>query len=129
MLRHISLKRLFVVVWLIVFVAHYCFRIYLRLRYGDHYEINWRFTALGATGVAGMAVLIVQRLQEEPTQEELAALDAIFQAGPGTIGAVVVTRNGVPEVVATVRSREEYLQLAASGRIPVDHFVFLPTDA
>jgi hypothetical protein len=129
MLRHVSLKRLFVVTWLITFTAGYCFRLYLRLRYGDEYEINWRIAALLATGVAGMAVLIVQRLQEEPTQEELAALDAIFQAGTGTIGAVVVTRNGVPEVVATVRSREEYLQLAASGRIPVDHFVFLPEDA
>lgn len=129
MLRHVSLQRLFAVTWLITFTVAYCFRLYLRLRHGEEYEVNWRVAALGATGVAGMAVLIVKRIQEEPTQEELVALEAVFQAGPGTLGAVVVTRNGVPEVVATVRSREEYLQLAASGSLPADHFVFLPEDA
>jgi hypothetical protein len=40
----------------------------------------------------------------------------------------VVKRNGVPEVIATVRSREEYLELAATDRLPVDHIVFLPDD-
>jgi purine-cytosine permease-like protein len=129
MLRHISLKRLFIVTWIAAFLADYCFRFYLIWRHGSQYETSWRYTAIQSTAVAGLVALIVKRIQEEPTKEEVAALDAIFQAGPGTIGAVVVTRHGVPEVVATVRSREEYLQLAASGRIPVDHFVFLPTDA
>jgi hypothetical protein len=40
----------------------------------------------------------------------------------------VVTGNGVPEVVATVRSTEEYLKLAGSGQLPHDHLVFLPED-
>ncbi|WP_375771097.1 hypothetical protein NR798_09415 [Archangium gephyra] len=72
--------------------------------------------------------MIVQRLRAQPTPEQRAALSAIFAAGPGTIGAVVVTRNGVPEVLATVRSKEEYLQLAGSGQLPHDHLVFLPDD-
>lgn len=63
------------------------------------------------------------------TREQKAALSAIFAAGPGTSGAVLVTRNGAPEVIATVRSTEEYLELAGSGQLPQDHRVYLPSDA
>ena len=85
--------------------------------------------ALVAGAVAGLVVIIMRRIREEPTPEQKAALAAIFEAGPGTRGAVVVTRNGVPEVLATVRSKEEYLERAASGQFPEDHRVYLPDDA
>ncbi|AKJ00944.1 Hypothetical protein AA314_02570 [Archangium gephyra] len=81
-----------------------------------------------ALGPAGLVVMTMQRIRARPTPEQRAALSAIFAAGPGTIGAVVVTRNGVPEVLATVRSTEEYLALAGSGQLPPDHFVYLPDD-
>jgi hypothetical protein len=128
MLRWVSLKWLFTITWVIGFLGLHAAYLYRGLPLED-WTVEFRVMVPGAAGVAMVVVGIVKRLQEEPTKEELAALKAIFQAGPGTLGAVVVTRNGVPEVVATVRSREEYLALAASGRIPVDHFVFLPTDA
>lgn len=129
MLRHISLRWLFAVVWLPAFGA-LSYELFSRsIQLGQPGRIDWLGAAIGAAGVAGLVVLIVQRLQEEPTKEELAALGAILQAGPGTIGAVVVTRNGVPEVLATIRSREEYLMLAGSGRLPPDHTLFLPEDA
>ena len=73
-------------------------------------------------------VEIVRRIRAEPTPEERVAFWAIFHSPPGTLGAGVVTRNGVPEVIATVRSTEEYLKLAGSGQLPADHVVFLPDD-
>ena len=72
--------------------------------------------------------MIVERIRAEPTPEERAVFWAIFHSPPGTIGAVVVTRNGKPEVIATVRSVEEYVKLAGSGQLPPDHRVFLPND-
>ncbi|WP_152622685.1 hypothetical protein [Archangium violaceum] len=90
--------------------------------------INWPGLALIAMGPAGLVMMIVQRIRAEPTPEERAAFWAIFHAEPGTIGAVVVTRKGVPEVIATVRSTEEYLKLAGSGQLPADHRVYLPDD-
>ena len=72
--------------------------------------------------------MTVQRIRAEPTPEERAAFWAIFHSEPGTIGAVVVTRDGKPEVLATVRSVEEYVKLAGSGHLPPDHRVFLPND-
>ena len=90
--------------------------------------INWPGLALMAVGPAGLAMMIVRRIRAEPTPEERAVFWAIFHSPPGTIGAVVVTRNGVPEVIATVRSTEEYLTLAGSGQLPPDHRVFLPND-
>ncbi|MFY0527926.1 hypothetical protein ACN28I_33830 [Archangium gephyra] len=69
-------------------------------------------------------MMIVQRIRAEPTPEERAAFWALLAAEPGTIGAVVVKRNGVPEVIATVRSVEEYWMLAASGKLPHEHYFF-----
>lgn len=126
MLRRISLRWLFVTTWLMAFVATYIVRFYLIMRHGEQHETDWRASAIWATAAAGLIVMTVKDLKEEPTQEQLAALEAIFQAGPGTIGAVVVTKNGIPEVIATVRSREEYLELAGSRALPPVHKVLLP---
>ncbi len=90
--------------------------------------INWPGLALMAVAPAGLVMMIVRRIRAEPTPEERAAFWAIFHSEPGTIGAVVVTRNGAPEVIATVRSTEEYLKLAGSGQLPSDHRVYLPND-
>ncbi|HEX5752817.1 MAG TPA: hypothetical protein VFZ09_41820 [Archangium sp.] len=95
---------------------------------GHSGRIEWRAVALLAGAVAGLVVMIVERIRAEPTPEERAVFWAIFHSPPGTIGAVVVTRNGKPEVIATVRSTEEYLKLAGSGQLPPDHRVFLPED-
>ncbi|WP_309888083.1 hypothetical protein [Archangium sp.] len=81
-----------------------------------------------ASGLTGLLLMIVEKVRSQPMPEQRAALSAIFAAGPGTIGAVVVTRNGVPEVLATVRSIEEYMELAGSGQLPQDHRVYLPDD-
>ncbi|MBN8231221.1 hypothetical protein JYK02_27250 [Corallococcus macrosporus] len=93
-------------------------------------QVDWVFVALLSTAVTGILVAIIREFRARPSPMQRAALDAIFNARePGTIGAVVVMKNGTPEVVATVRSRDEYLELAGSGRLPVDHRVFLPDDA
>jgi hypothetical protein len=115
-------------VWVMAFVAMSGFWLYQGRSKGLSGRIDWPGWALGAVGPAGLVVMIVQRIRAQPTPEQRAALSAIFAAGPGTIGAVVVTRNGVPEVLATVRSTEEYLELAGSGQLPPDHFVYLPDD-
>jgi hypothetical protein len=91
-------------------------------------SIDWLGVSLAAIGPAGLVVMIVQRIRAQPSREQRAALAAIFSAGPGTIGAVVVTKNGAPEVVATVRSAQEYMELAGSGQLPHDHRVYLPDD-
>lgn len=129
MLRRIKLRWLFVVIWLIAFGVVHVIRFCLGLRRGEPLETDWKFAAIAAASYAGLIVLIVKDLRDRPTPEQLAALGAIFQAGPGTLGAIVVKRNGVPEVIATVRSREEYLELAASGQLPPDHTLYLPEDA
>jgi hypothetical protein len=69
MLRRISLKWLFVVVWLIVFTADYAVRFCLTMRYGDQYKTDWQFTAIVATAVAGLVVMFVKDLQDRPTPE------------------------------------------------------------
>lgn len=95
---------------------------------GHSGKIDWLAVGLLAGAVTVLVVQVVQRFRAQPTPEQRAALSAIFAAGPGTIGAVVVTKNGVPEVLATVRSRDEYLELVGSGQLPHDHFIFLPDD-
>ncbi len=75
--------------------------------------------------VAGLVVLIVERIRAEPTPEERAAFWALLAAEPGTIGAVVVKKNGKPEVIATVRSVEEYWMLSAKGKLPHEHYFFM----
>ncbi|HEX5750217.1 MAG TPA: hypothetical protein VFZ09_28560 [Archangium sp.] len=115
-------------VWILAFAAISFFWLYHGSRKGLTGRIDWPGLALGAVGPAGLVVMIVQRIRAEPTPEERAAFWAIFHSPPGTIGAVVVTRNGAPEVIATVRSTEEYLKLAGSGQLPADHRVYLPND-
>lgn len=115
-------------VWLSTFAATSGLLLYRSINTGRPRRIDWPGLALIAIGPAGLAMMIVRRIRAEPTPEQRAAFWAIFHAEPGTIGAVVVTRNGVPEVVATVRSTEEYLKLAGSGQLPHDHVVFLPDD-
>lgn len=97
---------------------------------GSTGQVDWLFVTLLSTAVTGIVVAIIREFRARPSPIQRAALTAIFNAEePGTIGAVVVMKNGTPEVVATVRSRDEYLELAGSGRLPVDHFVFMPDDA
>ncbi len=89
---------------------------------------------LGTFGVlAGLDFHLSQRrhgsTRSRPSPVEQAALAALLSAEPGTIGAVLVTRNGVPEVIATVRSREEYMELVHSGQLPAEHQLFMPSDA
>ncbi|HZH12793.1 MAG TPA: hypothetical protein VE057_00375 [Archangium sp.] len=114
--------------WIVAFVAISCFWLYHGSRNGLLHRIDWSALVVMAVAPAGLVVMIVQRIRAEPTPEQRAAFWAIFHAEPGTIGAVVVTRNGVPEVIATVRSTEEYVKLAGSGQLPPDHVVFLPDD-
>jgi hypothetical protein len=93
-------------------------------------RVDWLFVVLLSTAFTGIVVAFVRALRTRPSPMQRAALEAIFHAKePGTIGAVLVMKNGTPEVIATVRSREEYLELAASGRLPEEHLVFLPDDA
>jgi membrane protein implicated in regulation of membrane protease activity len=96
---------------------------------GSTGKVDWLFVALLSTAVTGIVVAIVRELRARPSPMQQAALTAIFNAeDPDTIGAVVVMKNGTPEVVATVRSRDEYLELAGSGQLPEAHLVFLPDD-
>ena len=115
-------------VWVVFFVAFTGYWVYEGHRRGLTGQVDWAGWGLMALGPAGLAVMIVQRIRAEPTPEERAVFWAIFHSPPGTIGAVVVTRNGKPEVIATVRSVEEYVKLAGSGQLPPDHRVFLPND-
>lgn len=115
-------------VWMVSFVAFSGYWLYEGSRRGLTGQVDYAGWALGAVGPAGLVVMIVQRIRAEPTPEERAVFWAIFHSPPGTIGAVVVTRNGAPEVIATVRSTEEYLKLAGSGQLPPDHRVYLPND-
>jgi hypothetical protein len=126
--KHIPLWRLGLLVWLTIFAATSGLLLYRSVSTGRPRTIDWPGLALIALGPAGLVVMIVRRIRAEPTPEERAVFWAIFHSPPGTIGAVVVTRNGVPEVIATVRSVEEYVKLAGSGQLPPDHRVFLPND-
>ena len=96
---------------------------------GHSGRVDWLAVGLLAGAVTILVMQGVQRIRAQPTPEQRAALSAIFAAGSGTIGAVVVTRNGVPKILATVRSMEKYLKLAGSGQLPHDHLVFLSEDA
>jgi hypothetical protein len=115
-------------VWVVAFVAFTGYWLYEGSRRGLTGQVDYAGWGLMALGPAGLVVMIVQRIRAEPTPEERAVFWAIFHSPPGTIGAVVVTRNGKPEVIATVRSVEEYLKLAGSDQLPPDHRVFLPND-
>jgi hypothetical protein len=88
---------------------------------GHSGRIEWRALVLAAAAVAGLVVMIVQRIREEPTPEQRAAFWALLEAEPGTVGAVVVRKKGKAEVIATVRSVEEYWMLAAHGKLPHEH--------
>ena len=92
-------------------------------------RIDWLFAGLGSSAFAFLAVFLARRMALRPSPAQQAALAALFQAPPGTVGAVVVTRDGVPTVVATVRSRDEYLSLVGEGRLPAEHQLFLADDA
>lgn len=128
--KRISLWRLGLMVWLVAFVLFTALEYYLSTHQQGHSgSIDWLFVVIAAFGPTGLVVMIAEHVRAQPTREQKAALSAIFAAGPGTIGAVLVTRNGVPEVIATVRSTEEYLELAGSGQLPQDHRVYLPSDA
>ncbi|WP_434387495.1 hypothetical protein [Melittangium boletus] len=110
------------------FVAVSSLWLYVAWSRGEQNPIDWLGLAVMALGPAGLVMMIVQRVRAQPTAEQRAALEAIFEAGPGTRGAVVVTRDGAPKVIATVRSKEEYLELVRSGQLPEDHRVYLPSD-
>lgn len=116
-------------VWLSAFVAMTGLEFYWKARQKTRAEgMDWLLVVVGSAALAGMIMMIVERVQSRPSLEQRAALSAIFRAGSGTIGAVVVTKNGKPEVVATLRSVDEYVQLAGSGQLPHDHRVYLPDD-
>ncbi|HEX5747258.1 MAG TPA: hypothetical protein VFZ09_13530 [Archangium sp.] len=83
--------------------------------------ISWPSLALIAACAAILVVMIVQRIRSEPTPEQRAAFWALLEAEPGTVGAVVVKKKGKPEVIATVRSVEEYWMLAGLGKLPHEH--------
>ena len=86
---------------------------------GSKGRVDWLFVALLSTAITGIVLMVVREVRARPSPMQQAALTAIFNAeDPATIGAVVVMKNGTPEVVATVRSREEYLELAGSGNCP-----------
>ncbi len=115
-------------VWLGAFGAVTVLEHYLSTHQQGHSgRIDWLAVGLLASAVAILVVQVVQRIRAQPTPEERVAFWAIFSAGAGTIGAVVAMKNGVPEVVATVRSTEEYWMLAGSGKLPQDHILFLTT--
>lgn len=127
--KRISLWKLGLTAWPIAFVMFAALEYYLSTHQKGHPgTIDWLFVVLMAFGPTGLLVMLVEHIQAQPTPDQEAALSAIFAAGSGTIGAVVVTRNGVPEVIATVRSVEEYMELAGSGQLPHDHRVYLPDD-
>ncbi len=128
--KRMSLWRLGLRVWPVAFVLITLLEYYLSTHQKGHPgKISWLYVAIAAFGPTGLVVMMVEHVRAQPTREQKAALSAIFAAGPGTIGAVLVTRNGAPEVIATVRSTEEYLKLAGSGQLPQDHRVYLPSDA
>lgn len=128
--KRISLWRLGLMVWPFAFGLVTAFEYYVMTHQkGPPGKISWATVCAVATALMGLVVMIAEHVRAQPTREQKAALSAIFAAGPGTIGAVLVTRNGVPEVIATVRSTEEYLELAGSGQLPHDHRVYLPSDA
>lgn len=115
-----------VMAWLGVFGALACLTL---VRPGRSGRPDWLGLGVLAGAAAVAVVMFVRHGRGRPSPEQQAALSALFQAGPGTLGAVVVTRNGVPEVLATVRTREEYLELVHEGRLPPDHRLYLPDDA
>ena len=129
MKRRMALWRIGLVSWLIAFAMLAGFEGYRSRSLAGHPgRIDWLALVILSSAVAGLISMTVQRVREQPTAEQRAALEAIFEAGPGTRGAVVVTRDGAPKVIATVRSKEEYLELARSGQLPEDHRVYLPSD-
>lgn len=98
-------------------------------RHGSSGTVDWLFVGLLSSALAGLIVTVLRHIRSRPSPVEQAALAALLSAEPGTIGAVLVTRNGVPEVIATVRSREEYMELVHSGQLPAEHQLFMPSDA
>ncbi len=129
MKKRVPLWLLGVYAWPVAFGADAALEFYLSTHQKGHPgKMDWLAVSLMASGLTGLLLMIVEKVRSQPMPEQRAALSAIFAAGPGTIGAVVVTRNGVPEVLATVRSIEEYMELAGSGQLPQDHRVYLPDD-
>jgi hypothetical protein len=126
--KHIPLWKLALWVWPVCFGLVTGFETFLGHYLGDAEKVDWLLVGVVSSALAAVVIMIVERVQARPSPEQRAALSAIFRAGPGTIGAVVVTRHGVPEVIATVKSKEEYLQLVGSGQLPPDHHVYLPSD-
>ena len=128
MRKRIPLWALGGIVWLVAFGALAAYMLYLSAHHRFTGRIDWPGLGVMALGPAALVVMMVHHVRARPSPEQRAALSAIFKAGPGTIGAVMVTRNGVPEVIATVKSKEEYLHLVGSGQLPHDHHVYLPSD-
>jgi hypothetical protein len=90
---------------------------------------HWPFICVLASAITAAVVLVVRDIRARPSALQRAALEVLLNAEPGTIGAVVVMNNGRPEVIATVRSREEYLERAGKGQFPTDHYLYLSADA
>lgn len=129
MKRRVPLLLLGFLVWLVAFGALSVFWLYWSVRHDLQGRIDWRGLGVMALGPTGLILMVVQHMRERPSAEQRAALAAIFAAGPDTRGAVLVTRQGKPQVIATVRSREEYLELLGSGQLPEEHSVYLPDEA
>jgi predicted outer membrane lipoprotein len=121
MKKPIPLWLIGLVVWVVAFGIVSALWIDLSIRQKLPGPISWPSLVLIAVGPAGLVVMIVQRIRSEPTPEQRAAFWALLVAEPGTIGAVVVKRKGKAEVIATVRSVEEYWMLAAHGKLPHEH--------
>ena len=122
MKRPVPLWLIGLMVWVVAFGVVSVLWIDLSIRQKLSGPIGWPGLALMAVGPAGLVMLIVQRIREEPTPEQRAAFWALLAAEPGTVGAVVVKKKkGKPEVIATVRSVEEYWMLAAHGKLPHEH--------
>lgn len=118
------------IVWAVSFGAVAGLQSYLAARrQAGSGRVDWLFVSVLATALTVAVVSVVRRLRSQPSAAQQAALGALLDAEPGKLGAVVVMRNGVPEVIATVRSREEYLVLLQSGQLPEDHSLYLTEDA
>lgn len=126
MKRPVPLWLIGLMVWVVAFGVVSALWIDLSIRQKLSGPIGWPGLALMAVGPAGLVMMIVHRLRTEATPEERAAFWALL-AEPGTVGAVVVKRNRKPEVIATVRSLEEYRMLAAKGKLPHEHVLIMAT--
>ena len=92
-------------------------------------RVDWLFVFILSSALAAAVVMVVRRIRSRPSAAQKAALAALLHEAPGTTGAVVVMKEGTPEVIATVRNREEYLELLRAGRLPEDHQLFLTDDS